>query len=1245
MHRISAIIISFLWINIIYGEEYLRFEVEPEDNIVKIGGRARLKCLTRNIISIPQITWYFNDVKIVQDPDASDSQKQRRKRNKEDRSTLSDDPYLIQSESNLMSTSSRSFSESPRKNFFRYSNTKKTRRKEHNRKGKRKRKKHEDDDFLYPTMSRYVRSVDETKTIDAKIYGISIKKGRLSIQNFTEKNQGSYFCVAANQDGAIKSNVASLKTAYISNFTSSPQEKFNANHVYAVIPCAMPESRPPAKPRWKVNEEWIEDTVDPYMVLPSGALLIRNVTSLDQSVYRCGAFNSITGELKMAPKSITLEVDEIKPSSQTRMIYPSSDSQQPFNVTAEVHQTNVLLDCISNDDTELKWTRENGIMPDSAKISRAGLSLDVAWDSGQYSCKSPNGSILATYNLNVIAKPVAVILGPDNFSIKDDEIITMECGVHYYTGLHTRWEWYHNGEKLKDANDSKLNVSISIGFSSGYYQCLAINDLGSSHKIFKVEVVKETPESPQPVQSEEYFTAETDSDGVSTPVIDRSRTPTQSTSHTLTWSTSDLDVKLFSIKYYKEPDFVDGAAINYPWNVVNVPGDQRKVVLKNLEPSSTYVVEMVAISQAGTRSDVAMSSFNTGKEPDLTKVSSPDTQVPSTNPDKPRKRGSGGKRNPGGDKDNDANMPKAPSRPQVTAISAHKVSLMWNPRGNGGSPIIGYKIQRKDMEGKFGWETISDSNVYPYEIGNLQRGKTYKFRVIAYNHFGDSQPSSASKPYPKRRRPQLLEDPPYIRDATTQGETDIVIYWKFDNVPPSSISGYYIYHRPTDSDNEEDYKRNVVENPTATSYVLKGLQPEMQYDIKIQAFNSLGRSPFSNVMLIETPEPGGPNSSVTIIDNGLPDPVAAPDVVIPDTDRNDPARDKAYQRNTMFLITGAVIGVVLIILLISVFCYWRRRSEQNSQASPGMKHKNGYIQGKPNHINMKKLDSNGHLTPNSSSDADRYCHSPHDTRCHCSRHHSNHSSLGREVDYSAYPMPHGPGYPGNWSPSNYPNIHSNPMHMYVDHRHPYYPPHGLGRGMPVPGGPPSWWVRGNNGEFCHIVPGDARKLGGDGSIQVMGPYSAPGGHMVMRTYDGNVTTGDYEDSVQRPDNGYHSNEDGTRTSSDSQAEKSDDATHDDDANSAGAATSGVVTLNDDVTIDSRPSSPVADDDNNNDSDRDFVDSSYPETDRPDNPDTLVSEKIVLQSVDSENLPENCDMAVDENTIFLNNNNNTETKST
>lgn len=73
-------------------------------------------------------------------------------------------------------------------------------------------------------------------------------------------------------------------------------------------------------------------------------------------------------------------------------------------------------------------------------------------------------------------------------------------------------------------------------------------------------------------------------------------------------------------------------------------------------------------------------------------------------------------------------------------------------------------------------------------------------------------------------------------------------YTPVNNTP---IYGFYIYYRPTDSDNDSDYKKDVVEGDRYW-HSITDLQPETAYDIKMQSFNEKGESEFGNVVILET---------------------------------------------------------------------------------------------------------------------------------------------------------------------------------------------------------------------------------------------------------------------------------------------------------------------------------------------------------------------------------------------------------
>lgn len=86
-----------------------------------------------------------------------------------------------------------------------------------------------------------------------------------------------------------------------------------------------------------------------------------------------------------------------------------------------------------------------------------------------------------------------------------------------------------------------------------------------------------------------------------------------------------------------------------------------------------------------------------------------------------------------------------PAAPEVVDKTKHSVTLAWKPpERDGGSPIKGYIIQIQD-EGQSEWMSINDpENLHPttdFTVPSLRALKRYRFRIIAVNDIGESDPS------------------------------------------------------------------------------------------------------------------------------------------------------------------------------------------------------------------------------------------------------------------------------------------------------------------------------------------------------------------------------------------------------------------------------------------------------------------------------------------------------------------------
>lgn len=102
---------------------------------------------------------------------------------------------------------------------------------------------------------------------------------------------------------------------------------------------------------------------------------------------------------------------------------------------------------------------------------------------------------------------------------------------------------------------------------------------------------------------------------------------------------------------------------------------------------------------------------------------------------------------------NPFDKPGPPGKPECHSRSNNHVEIGWKkPSNDGGAPIKGYMVERKEKGGKKwtqlgGKGLIKDNSFFDDKV---TQGKEYEYRVIAVNEGGESEPSSASAGIPAR---------------------------------------------------------------------------------------------------------------------------------------------------------------------------------------------------------------------------------------------------------------------------------------------------------------------------------------------------------------------------------------------------------------------------------------------------------------------------------------------------------------
>lgn len=90
--------------------------------------------------------------------------------------------------------------------------------------------------------------------------------------------------------------------------------------------------------------------------------------------------------------------------------------------------------------------------------------------------------------------------------------------------------------------------------------------------------------------------------------------------------------------------------------------------------------------------------------------------------------------------------PDKPGQPEVTDWDKDHADIEWKePRKDGGTPIVGYIIEKKSRFGPWEKALQVPANQTKATVPDLQEGEEYEFRVIAVNKAGPGDPSDASK--------------------------------------------------------------------------------------------------------------------------------------------------------------------------------------------------------------------------------------------------------------------------------------------------------------------------------------------------------------------------------------------------------------------------------------------------------------------------------------------------------------------
>nr|XP_001501342.2 myomesin-3 [Equus caballus] len=182
-------------------------------------------------------------------------------------------------------------------------------------------------------------------------------------------------------------------------------------------------------------------------------------------------------------------------------------------------------------------------------------------------------------------------------------------------------------------------------------------------------------------------------------------------------------------------------------------------------------------------------------------------------------------------------IPSPPTNVHASEIRDAYVVLSWEePKPRGKAPLT-YSLE-KSVIGSGTWEAInSEAPVKSprFALLDLEKGKSYVFRVRAMNQYGMSDPSEASEPIALRGKPATLPPPAQVQ-AFRDTQTSVSLTW--DPVKDSpELLGYYIYSRQAGSSEWQTVNNKPIQG---NKFTVPGLKTGKEYEFCIRSVSEAG---------------------------------------------------------------------------------------------------------------------------------------------------------------------------------------------------------------------------------------------------------------------------------------------------------------------------------------------------------------------------------------------------------------------
>ncbi|XP_016408300.1 fibronectin type-III domain-containing protein 3a-like [Sinocyclocheilus rhinocerous] len=199
-------------------------------------------------------------------------------------------------------------------------------------------------------------------------------------------------------------------------------------------------------------------------------------------------------------------------------------------------------------------------------------------------------------------------------------------------------------------------------------------------------------------------------------------------------------------------------------------------------------------------------------------------------------------------------VPAPPLSPELIQSGVTWLCVRWQrPAGSPKEDEISYVLEMEEEGSGYGFQASYDGDELSHTARNLHRSTTYRFRVVAYNAEGKSNPSGVSEFTTAPDRPGC---PCRLAVKGKPHPTSFRLTWE----PPKDSGGSDVTKYVAElSEGLSGSSWNQVYSGSAMECVCDGLSPGCSYQARVHCFSAGGESPLMEPLQVQTPPvPPGP---------------------------------------------------------------------------------------------------------------------------------------------------------------------------------------------------------------------------------------------------------------------------------------------------------------------------------------------------------------------------------------------------